>query len=81
VKDLKSWQNLVESAGLLRHITHVKAATKRRPKSDAELLDHAVNNLLTALKCEMIEKDGGIDRHKLEKDGYGPRLLDRLEEA
>jgi hypothetical protein len=59
----------------------VKATNKRRPRSDAQLLDHATENLLRALKSEMVKKDGAVDRAKLAKDGYSERLLDRLEQA
>ncbi len=59
----------------------MKATSKRRPKSEAELLDHATNNLLRALKRDMLKKDGRVDRNKLRKDGYSERLLDRLEQA
>ena len=59
----------------------VKATTKRRPKSEPELLDHAANNLLRALKRDMLAADGRIDREKLRKEGYSDRLLDRLEQA
>ena len=59
----------------------MKATSKRRPKSEAELLDHATNNLLRALKGDMLKKDGRIDRNKLRKDGYSERLLERLEQA
>ena len=59
----------------------MKVTTKRRRKSEAELLDHATNNLLRALKRDMLKKDGRVDRSKLRKDGYSDRLLDRLEQA
>jgi len=59
----------------------VRATSKRRQKSEAELLDHATNNLLRALKRDMLKKDGRVDREKLRKDGYSDRLLDRLEQA
>jgi hypothetical protein len=59
----------------------VKATTKRRAKSEGELLEHATNNLLRALKGDMLKKDGRVDREKLRKDGYSERLLDRLEQA
>ena len=59
----------------------MKVTSKRRPKSEAELLDHATNNLLRALKRDMLKKDGRVDRSKLRKDGYSDRLLDRLEQA
>jgi hypothetical protein len=65
----------------LRQIVGVKATTKRRQKSEAELLDHATNNLLQALKRDMLKKEGRVDRQKLRKDGYSERLLTKLEEA
>ena len=59
----------------------MKATSKRRLKSDAELLDHATDNLLKALKRDMLKKDGRIDRAKLLKEGYSDRLLNRLEQV
>ena len=59
----------------------MKAAAKRRAKSEAELLDHATNNLLRAHKREMLKKDGRIDYDKLRKEGYSERLLVKLEQA
>ncbi|HLX96244.1 MAG TPA: hypothetical protein VKU37_10925 [Verrucomicrobiae bacterium] len=59
----------------------MKATTKRRAKSEAELLDHATNNLLRGLKRDMQKKDGRVDYDKLRKDGYSDRLLTRLEQA
>jgi len=59
----------------------VKATSKRREKSEAELLDHATGNLLRALKRDMLKKDGRVDRQKLRKEGYSERLLTKLEES
>ncbi len=59
----------------------MKAAAKRRAKSEPELLDHASKNLLRALKEEMLKKEGRIDYDKLRKDGYSERLLAKLEQA
>jgi len=59
----------------------VKVTTKRRTKSEAELLDHATNNLLRGLKRDMQKKKGRVDYDKLRKDGYSDRLLTRLEQA
>ena len=59
----------------------MKATSKRRVKSEAELLDHATNNLLRALKRDMLKKDGRIDYDKLRKEGYSGRLLAKLEQA
>lgn len=55
--------------------------TKRRVRSEAQLLDHATDNLLRALKQDMLKKDGRIDREKLRKEGYSERLLEKLERA
>jgi hypothetical protein len=63
----------------LKHAKNVKATTKRRAKSEAELLDHATNNLLHALKRDMQEKEGRVDYDKLRKNGYSDRLLTQLE--
>jgi hypothetical protein len=59
----------------------VKATTKRRLKSEAELLDQATSNLLRALKRDMLKTGGRVDREKLRREGYSERLLDRLEQA
>ncbi|HUA36814.1 MAG TPA: hypothetical protein VMA35_00280 [Candidatus Sulfopaludibacter sp.] len=59
----------------------MKVTTKRRTKSEAELLDHATNNLLRGLKRDMQKKKGRVDYDKLRKDGYSDRLLTRLEQA
>lgn len=59
----------------------MKATSKRRGKSEAELLDHATGNLLRALKQDMLKKDGRVDRQKLRKEGYSERLLTKLDEA
>ncbi len=48
----------------------VKATTKRKAKSEAELLDYATNNLLRGLKRDMLKKDGRVDYDKLRKNGY-----------
>jgi len=50
-------------------------------RSEAEILDHATNNLLRALKRDMAKKEGRVDSDKLRKDGFSDRLLARLEQA
>jgi len=65
----------------LRQIARVKATSKRRAKSEAEVVKHATNNLLRALKQDMLKKDGRVDYEKLRKDGYSDRLLAKLEQA
>ena len=59
----------------------VKAAKKTRKKTEAQVLDQATRNLLSALKKDMLAKEGKIDHEKLRKDGYSERLLARLDEA
>ena len=59
----------------------VKATTKRQPKSEAELLDHATNNLLRAVKQKIIKKEGRVDYDKLRKEGYSDRFLAKVEAA
>lgn len=60
---------------------HVKTTIKSRAKSEPAVLDHATNNLLRALKRDMLKKDGRVDHDKLRKDGYSDRLIARLEQA
>jgi hypothetical protein len=59
----------------------VKTTRKNAAKSEGELLDHATNNLLRALKTDMVKKEGRVDRTKLRKDGYSERLIERLDQA
>jgi hypothetical protein len=59
----------------------VKATTKRTTRTEAELLGHATNNLLRAIKRNMLEQEGRVNSQKLRKDGYSDRLITRLEQA
>ena len=59
----------------------MKATIKHHAKSEAELLDHATNNLLRGLKRDMQKKEGRVNYDKLRKDGYSDRLLTKLEQA
>ena len=63
------------------HIESVKMTTKRQTKTEAELLDHATNNLLRAVKQKILKKAGRVDYDKLRMEGYSNRLLTRLEQA
>ena len=71
----------VESACRVVQAKRVKATTKRQPKTEAGLLDHATSNLLRALKQDMLKKQGRVNCDKLRKEGYSERLLARLEQA
>lgn len=57
------------------HDESVKTTRKNATKSEPGLLDHATNNLLRALKTDMVKKDGQVDRAKLRKDSYSERLV------
>jgi hypothetical protein len=59
----------------------VKATTKRRAKSEAELMDYATNNLLRAVKKEILKKEGRVDYGKLRKQGYSERFLAKVKAA
>jgi hypothetical protein len=63
------------------HINRVKATAKRRVKTEAELLDHATNNLLRTLKQDMRKKESRVDYDKLREEGYSDHLITRLEQA
>jgi hypothetical protein len=71
----------VEAPDLLRHIKSVKATMKRQTKTEAELLDHATNNLLRAVKQKILKKSGRVDYDKLRKEGYSDRFLAKVEAA
>jgi hypothetical protein len=71
----------IESPRDLSHIDRVKATTKRPTKTEAELLDHATNNLLRAVKQKILKKAGRVDYDKLRKDGYSDRFLAKVEAA
>jgi hypothetical protein len=47
---------------------------KRQAKTETELLDHATNNLLRALKQDMRKKNGRVDYDKLRKDERIPSM-------
>lgn len=59
----------------------MKATTKRQTKTEAELLDHATNNLLRAVKQKIVKKEGRVDYDKLRKEGYSERFLAKVESA
>jgi hypothetical protein len=60
---------------------NVKSAGAKSKKSEAELLDHATNNLLRAVKEKMLKKQGRVDYGKLRKEGYSDRFLNKLEDT
>jgi len=62
-------------------LSEVKTATKRRQKSEADVLDRATKNLARALKDEIRKKEGRVDYDKLRKEGYSERLLEKIQKA
>lgn len=54
-------------------VLSMKAGKKMRRKTDEELLEHATDNLLMALKKEMVTKEGRVDYDKLRNQGYSER--------
>ena len=59
----------------------MKTDKKSRRKGGSQVLDKATNNLLLALKKDMLAKDGRVDYDKLRKEGYSERLLAQLDDA
>ena len=59
----------------------MKATPKRQAKSEGEVLDRATNNLLKALKQDMVRKNGRVNSEKLRKEGYSERLISKLEQS
>jgi hypothetical protein len=57
----------------------MKVATGKKAKSERDLLDHATDQLLRAVKARMLKKEGRVDYAKLRKEGYSDRFLARLE--
>ena len=59
----------------------MKAAGVKKPKSEAELMDHATNNLLRAVKQRILKREGQVDYDKLRKEGYSERFIAKVEQA
>ena len=59
----------------------VKVAAVKKSKTEAELLDHATNNLLRAVKQKIVKKEGRVDYDKLRKEGYSERFIAKVEAA
>ena len=57
------------------------ATPKHKAKAGEDVVDRATNNLLKALKKDMVRKEGGVNSGKLRKEGYSDRLIARLEDA
>ena len=59
----------------------MKAAGVKKPKSESELMDHATNNLLRAVKQRILKREGQVDYDKLRKEGYSERFIAKVEQA
>ena len=71
----------VEIHASLSEYKIVKVAVRKSKKNEAELLDHATNNLLRAVKARMIKREGRVNYDKLRKEGYSERFLAKFEQA
>jgi hypothetical protein len=60
---------------------NVKVAAVKKQKNEAELLDHATNNLLRAVKQRILKREGQMDYDKLRKEGYSERFIAKVEQA
>ena len=58
----------------------MKTVKKPSRKNEAELLEHATGNLLSAIRKDMLEKEGRVDGARLRREGFSERLVGRLEE-
>ena len=58
----------------------MKVTGTQRQNSEAELFDHATDNLLRALKRDMLTTKGRVDCQLLRKKGHSKRLLTKLTE-
>lgn len=56
-------------------------AAKPHQRSEAAVLDQAIQQLLSATKDEAKKKRKPLDREKLRKDGYSERFIDKVENA
>jgi len=56
----------------------MKAAKKSRRKTEGQVLEQATKNMLSALKKDVLAKEGRVDRDKLRKEDYSERLLARF---
>ena len=59
----------------------VKVGAAKKNRDEADLLDQATGQLLTAVKQKMSKKQSRVDYAKLRKEGYSDRFLARLENA
>ena len=59
----------------------MKVAAAKKQKSEAELLDHATNNLLRAVKQRILKREGQVDYDQLRKEGYSERFIAKVEQA
>jgi hypothetical protein len=56
-------------------------AAKRQARSEDEILDQAVQQLLRATKDEAKKKGRPIDSSHLRKEGFSERFIQKVEEA
>lgn len=55
-----------------------KPAAKTKPKSENQILAEASDRLLRAIKEKILQDEGEIDYHKLEREGYSAAMIERM---
>jgi hypothetical protein len=58
-----------------------EAGTKRRKRSEEEILDQGIQQLLRATKEQAKKRGKTLTRDQLRKDGYSDRFIDQVESA
>ena len=56
-------------------------ATKSKKRSENEVLDQAIQQLLSTTKKEADKRGKPVDQEKLRKDGYSESFIERVEKA
>lgn len=57
------------------------AGTKRRERSEEEILDQGIKQLLRSTKEQAKKRGKPLTRDQLRKDGYSDRFIDQVERA
>lgn len=56
-------------------------AAKPRERSEEEILDQGIRQLLRATKDEAKKRGEPLNREQLRKEGYSDRFIDQVEQA
>lgn len=58
-----------------------EAGTKNRQRSEDEILDQGIKQLLRATKEQAKKRGQPLTRDQLRKEGYSERFIDQVEQA